>query len=346
MNEKFIAIDEDGFFLIMGQRLENEDYCHALFLNLQRDEKGRFFSSVKDQKLWIEAFDEPLIARQITKNPDGTWTIHFHYGYSTPLILERLSLDEWDRFHGVTPNGVPFVLSRSAQADFFQKLDSFDDDSIVVDSNSIPIPPWLLDDRAVDRGEFWNQRYQNKDTPWDLDRPAQALEQAISQLKIPKQRILVLGCGTGTDAAYLAKLGHITTGVDISVDAIRQAKEKFGHVKNLNFLNADIFNLPQTLHKSFDLVFEHTCYCAISPSRRNELVEIWRRVLVSDGHILGIFFTMDRREAPPFGGSEWEIRQRLHKSFDFLYWTRWKKSIESRQGAELVIFARRKDNLI
>jgi hypothetical protein len=51
---------------------------------------------------------------------------------------------------------------------------------------------------------------------------------------------------------------------------------------------------------------------------------------------------MDKGSAPPFGATEWEIRERLKRSFNFLYWTRWKKSIPRRLGKELVVYAQKK----
>ena len=155
-------------------------------------------------------------------------------------------------------------------------------------------------------------------------------------------RIAVLGAGRGHDAAFLAQQGHLVTAIDISPEAIQFSKSIYGSVPNLTFLEADIFNLPSSLKNSFDLVFEHTCYCAIPPSRRNELVKVWRQLLTEDGHVLGVFFAMDKRFGPPFGGSEWELRQRFKNHFDFVYWTRWRRSLPRRIGHEIVIYMKKK----
>jgi SAM-dependent methyltransferase len=106
-------------------------------------------------------------------------------------------------------------------------------------------------------------------------------------------------------------------------------------------MQADIFHLPAEMTGAFDMVFEHTCYCAISPSRRNELVRVWRRVLTEGGHVLGVFFTMDRPNGPPYGGSEWELRSRLGKTFRLLFWTRLRDSVSSRLGQELLVYAQK-----
>jgi SAM-dependent methyltransferase len=153
---------------------------------------------------------------------------------------------------------------------------------------------------------------------------------------------LVMGCGSGHDAAYFARLGHVVTAVDISEEAVQRARANYGDLENLKVLQADAFHLPDEFKARFDLVFEHTCYCAISPERRNELVKVWRRALVPGGDLLGVFFVNEMRSGPPFGGSEWELRERLKADFNFLFWTRWRHSLEKRKSKELVIYAKRR----
>jgi SAM-dependent methyltransferase len=152
----------------------------------------------------------------------------------------------------------------------------------------------------------------------------------------------VLGCGRGHDAAHLAQLGHIVTAIDSSEVAIEQACKLYGDIKNLAFIQADALQLPENLHNSFDLVFEHTLYCAIDPKDRNRLVRSWRQCLTPDGYLLGIFFAVETPLGPPFGGSEWEIETRLGDSFKSIYWTRWKKSNLKRIGTELIVYAQKK----
>ncbi|MCB0366023.1 MAG: methyltransferase domain-containing protein [Bdellovibrionaceae bacterium] len=339
--DKFIQIDEEGYLLADGVRVTDPEYGHLLLSNLVREEKGRFQTSVQNHTVWVEAFDEPLVALQIDKKEGQDWELLFPYGFRAAFGFDSLSLDEWDRFHGLTRAGIPFVLSRAAQAEFFNLLEDYDDETIVVNGNRLEIPTWLIAEPEANKEAFWTGKYNENFMPWDLEEPSPALVDALAQLKIPKSRILVPGCGTGNDAAYLAKQGHLVTAFDISPNAIEIAKQRYGQIQQLEFLQADVFQLPDSYTSSFDIVFEHTCYCAVNPTRRNELMRVWKRVLIDGGHLLGVFFTMDRRSGPPFGGSEWEIRQRLKKDFDFLYWTRWRRSVPGRQGAEMILYARK-----
>ncbi|MEQ1879250.1 MAG: methyltransferase domain-containing protein, partial [Bdellovibrionia bacterium] len=293
---------------------------------------------------FIEAFDEPFIALQIVKL-EGIWmTIQMPYGYTEKVSLKKLTLDEWDRFHGVTGKGVPFVLSRPAQAEFFRLLEEYSDTSITVGGETIEIPDWLAESDTVNDEKFWSSVYTDQPNPgWDLQGHSIVLRDILAQLKLPKSRILVLGAGKGHDAAFLAEQGHLVTAVDVSPNAEASFREKYGAHRNVTYLVQDLFELPEKMHHAYDVVFEQTCYCAIDPLRRAELVGVWRKVLADRGHLLGIFFMQEPKpEGPPFGSTEWELFQRMKKGWDFMYWTRWKNSIPDRLGRELVVYAQKK----
>lgn len=50
--------------------------------------------------------------------------------------------------------------------------------------------------------------------------------------------VLELGCGTGNDAARLAREGYQVTGMDLSAEAIARARARYGHA--VRFVIADI----------------------------------------------------------------------------------------------------------
>ena len=339
--DRYLPLDEDGYFWFDGAKLEDPEIGGELIRNLTINEKGRLSTTLRGQDAIIEAFDAPLVARHVSKPSAGSGRLDLPYGVTATFDFKTLRLDEWDRFHGTTDDNVPFVFSRTAQFEFFDLLGDFDDDSITVDGQRIEIPPWLPPNATGDREEFWNTLYRGTDMRWDLDKEAPALAAVLPQLKLTRQRILVLGSGVGHDAAYFARLGHSVTAVDFSFDAIERARGTYPGIEGLRFVRADAFRLPPEFNGRYDIVFEHTMYCAIDPKRRNELVKVWTRALQPRGHLLGIFYVNDRVGGPPFGGSEWEIRQRLRASFHSIFWTRWRHSVDSRKGRELVVYANR-----
>lgn len=338
--DKFLPIDEEGYGLLNESRITDPNVSRELYQNLKIAENGAFESSIQGNRVLVEAFDEPLIARHMT-----AWTISTPFEVEFSFDPSTLTVDDWDRFHGVTKQGIPFVLSRTAQKELFDLCDDYDDDSITVAGKKYLIRhQFSAIDPAVATENYWSQIYRNEKPRWENDGPAEAFVDMLPRLKIPKTRVLVLGCGSGNDAALFAQQGHVVTAVDISPEAIALGKKKYADL-NINWVQSDVFALGENYNKQFDLVVEHTCFCAIDPKRRNDLVATWKRVLADKGHLLAVLFTMENRASPPFGGTEWEYRERLKKSFHFLFWGRWNKSLENRQGKELLIYAQARDRL-
>lgn len=340
---RFVQVDEDGYFKMDDLRVADAEIGRQWLASIEM-QNGRAITQMDGTPVFVEAFDEPYVALDLSAM-DASWHVTMPYGHTEPTELETLTFDEWDRFHGRTKRGVPFVLSRSAQARFFEALDEYDDDSIVVHGRRIEMKPWLSDNPDANRSDWWSGLYKNEEARWDQKAPSPALPIFVPQLKLIRSRILVLGCGRGHDAAWFAQAGHLVTGVDFSEDAIADATKTYGHLTNLNFVKADAFNLPSSMDGAFDIVFEHTLYCAISPKRRNDLVKAWRRALVETGHVMGVFFTFDKPFGPPFGGSEWEIRARVGKTFRMLYWQRLRHSTPERMGTELFLYIQKLPSL-
>ena len=69
----------------------------------------------------------------------------------------------------------------------------------------------------------WNVRYVEGDTPWDSKLVSLELRRVIKEQGIKPCRVLELGCGTGTNAIYLAKQGFEVTAVEISERALEMA---------------------------------------------------------------------------------------------------------------------------
>ena len=340
----YMQMDEEGYFLSSGARVSDLEMGHHLLASLKVAENGAYVVDSFGTLAILEPFDSPQVLQSVTAAKDSAqWVAHFPYEVQKPFELNTLEVDEWDRFHGRTTDGLPFVMSRKGQNDFFNQVDEFWDDGFEVSGQKFQTPLWMTSDRESLTLDFWSKHYNDSNTPWDLNQPSPVLAQAIPQLKLQKSRVLVTGCGRGHDAALLAQCGHIVTAMDFSEEALNEARKLYGDVPNLEFVQADVLNLPNEYREHFDMVFDHTCYCAIPPEERGQLVKSWRKALTEQGFLLGVFFVRDRPQGPPFGGTEWEIRQRLQKGFHFLYWTRCKNSVPRRQGIELLVYAQKKD---
>ncbi|MBC7464849.1 MAG: methyltransferase domain-containing protein [Bdellovibrio sp.] len=343
-DEKFLSINEAGeiFFDPEGNPVRNPAYIHEIQQNLTLNENFLLTTEFQDEKYIVESFDHPLqiIALQFK---DGKIFLQSNGNNLFEANNEKWSVDAWDRFNGLTTSRAPFVLTDKAQEKLFDMCDSFDDEGFVAEGNYVATPPYYIDTPKIEKANYWEDVYVKEGIPgWDLAAPSPIIVDMLPRLKLPKSRILVLGCGEGHDAAIFAEAGHVVTAVDFSKEGLRRGKEKYGHLPNLFFHELDIFNIPIEWNHSFDLVVEHTCFCAIPPDQRTEMVRLWRRMLHEQGQLLSIFFVMEKRSGPPFGITEWEVRKHLEKHFHFLFWSRWRQSVERRQGRELFVLAKKK----
>lgn len=69
------------------------------------------------------------------------------------------------------------------------------------------------------------------------------------------KRAIVIGCGIGDDAEALSVVGFDVVAFDISESAITICKERFPK-SSVNYVQADLFALPEEWHGAFDFVFE------------------------------------------------------------------------------------------
>lgn len=106
----------------------------------------------------------------------------------------------------------------------------------------------------------WNQRYVTKDAPWDSGEPSLQLQAVLDEGLVKPSRTLELGCGTGTNAVFLAQRGFDVTAIDVAPLAIQQSQAKAdrGKVK-VRFLQGDVLKLPD-LGPPFAFVFDRGVY--------------------------------------------------------------------------------------
>jgi SAM-dependent methyltransferase len=70
------------------------------------------------------------------------------------------------------------------------------------------------------------ERYQQNDTPWEINRPDHNLIDFVTSQPIPAGSAIDLGCGTGDNSIWLAAQGFQVTGCDLSDIALAQARAK------------------------------------------------------------------------------------------------------------------------
>ena len=153
-----------------------------------------------------------------------------------------------------------------------------------IDGNTL-LPDRVLPSGVMPHGpegvrllERWDSPYRGNQLPgWDVGRPCSHLVKAVEDGTFRPGRAIVFGCGSGTNAVYLARKGFEVTGVDVAPTAlaIAQNKAQKEGVK-VDWVMADVLSLPKM--EPFDLIFDRGCYHHICLYNSAGYVEALRRL--------------------------------------------------------------------
>jgi SAM-dependent methyltransferase len=150
--------------------------------------------------------------------------------------------------------------------------------------------------------------------------------------------VAVPGCGYGHDAAELARLGFLVTGLDFAEVALRGARERYGAL--VDWRQEDWFAEGAD---GFDAIFDHTCFVAMDPPTRPKYVAACARRLRPGGLWLGVFFhTVTQPGGPPFAVAMDEVRSLAAAEFDILHLDHASRSHPRRAGREFLLVAQRR----
>jgi SAM-dependent methyltransferase len=149
--------------------------------------------------------------------------------------------------------------------------------------------------------------------PWDRGAPAPLLVQ-WAQNRQPAidgtgKRALVVGCGLGDDAAFIATLGFDTIAFDISESAIRAARNRFPG-SGVQFVTADLLDPPAEWRDAFDFVLESRTVQALPDPPRRQAIENIGPFVAPGGTLLVMAFARDDdalAAGPPWPLSRAEI---------------------------------------
>ena len=166
-------------------------------------------------------------------------------------------------------------------------------------------------------GIDWEQMYRDKFAPWDVKRPDSHLADIVKNTPVKPCRVLELGCGTGTNAIWLARQGFTVTAIDLSATALDQARKKDG-ADACTFVLADFFDdpLPGT---DFGFVFDLGCLHGFkNPEHRDILACRVARCLSDDGYWLNLSSSQDGPHIGPNRLSAREITAAVEPYFQIL----------------------------
>ena len=150
----------------------------------------------------------------------------------------------------------------------------------------------------------WEDRYKaNTGTlPWDIGTPAPELTATLPELTVQGKNVLEIGCGTGTNAIWLARQGFKVTATEVAPTALEIAKKKASDAQaEINFKLSDICEeLPVEEHSSA-FVFDRGVFHVMPAENRAVFVERVARCLAPGGYWLCLAGSADETQAegPP-----------------------------------------------
>lgn len=145
---------------------------------------------------------------------------------------------------------------------------------------------------------FWDERYAAGRIPWDMGGVPERLTRFLTAAEKPG-RVLIPGCGSGYEVAAFADAGWAVSAIDFSPLAVERARHLLGprlggRVQVGNFFTTEF---PPA---AFDLVYERTFFCTLSPGPREAYVARMVELLSEGGRLAGFFYAGEERDGPPY----------------------------------------------
>ncbi|WP_063047445.1 class I SAM-dependent methyltransferase [Nocardia pseudovaccinii] len=150
--------------------------------------------------------------------------------------------------------------------------------------------------------------------PWDRDQPNPMVVDWAERRAAggAGRRALVVGCGYGQDAEYIARLGFATTAFDISPTAIAEVRQRFPK-SSVEYVVADLLDLPAAWRDAFDLVVESITVQSMPVSVRGTAIANIRRAVAPGGQLIVIAGI--RAEGVEISGPPWPLTRSEIDSF-------------------------------
>lgn len=189
---------------------------------------------------------------------------------------------------------------------------------------------------------YWNNRYVNEQTGWDIGYANKALTNYILKCHPSRDvKILIPGAGHAYEAEYLWELGYKNVYItDLSEQARNNFLERVKGFPEEQYIITDFFE-----HKDqYDVILEQTFFCALDPKLRESYAITMRDLLKPGGKLAGVLFNFEKPEGPPFGGSKEEYLGYFEPLFKVCKMEECYASIAPRAGTELFFELAKKES--
>lgn len=188
--------------------------------------------------------------------------------------------------------------------------------------------------------DYWEKRYKDKTTGWDIGDVSPPMKNFIHGLKDKSAKILVPGSGNGYEVEYLWRNGFKNVfAADYAEHPLINLKKRIPDFPDKHLIRSDFFEIDQ----SFNIILEHTFFCALNPSLRSLYADKMDVLLKPKGILAGLLFNFPLTSSgPPFGGSISEYEGLFKSKFHLHKLESAYNSLQERAGKELFFIFEKK----
>lgn len=138
----------------------------------------------------------------------------------------------------------------------------------------------------------WEQSWREDRTPWDAGQSPPVLNKLVEAGDLPGGRALVPGCGSGYDVLTLATDERSVLGIDVAPLAAERFEELRREAdvseERATVVADDFFDYE--FDEAFDLVWDYTFLCALSPDMRDQWADAMRDLVKPSGELITLIF--------------------------------------------------------
>jgi SAM-dependent methyltransferase len=145
---------------------------------------------------------------------------------------------------------------------------------------------------------FWNDRYLSGTMPWDFGGVPPRLQRYLAE-RPTGGRVLIPGCGNGHEISAFDAAGYQVTALDFAPAAVTRARANVSSRLAERVLLGDFFTHDLS-DAPFDLIYERTFFCALSPDLRPAYVRRVAHLLKPGGELVGFFVLGEEDGGPPY----------------------------------------------
>ncbi len=151
-------------------------------------------------------------------------------------------------------------------------------------------------------GGFWNTEYKDAKHLTLSEEPSSDLLTFVKWVNRNSEWpaffqggfVLDMGCGNGRNIGNLCEQYHMKgLGIDISDTAIKQASEKFSHLKSVRFNKGSIYDKLELENESVDVILDLMVIHFLDDNKRHEYIKDIARVIKPFGWMLLKTFVLD-----------------------------------------------------